>query len=203
MDLLAERMLRLAQPLRLDLAHSPRELESVYRLRFRTAAARGWIDPAQFESGMEKDAHDDAALQIVALDGDVVVGTTRIVLPAPGRRLPTEEAFAWEADTPGRIVDVGRTCRDPLYDDPYHRVLLGLLGKVWIEMRRRHFTRCCGVLGVIMMQLLHKRLGLIVVKVAPPHLYWGEERWPVVIRPQDADERLDATVRIGEQRRTE
>jgi hypothetical protein len=69
-------------------------------------------------------------------------------------------------------------------------------------MRRRDFTTCCGAFGSKIIQL-YEGLGLTVVKVAPPRLYWGEERWPVVIRPQDADDRLEAAIRSGERRRTE
>ena len=181
MDRLAEGILRLIDPLQIELARTPRDLECAYRLRFQTARDRGWISPEQFPSGREQDEHDDSALQIVAIEGDAVVGTARIILPAPGRRLPAERMFTWNADDRGCMVEVGRICRDP-HSTSGPRVFFGLIGKVWIEMRKRNFTVCCGVADINMIHV-YEDVGFDVVRMAPPRLHWGEERWPVVIRP--------------------
>lgn len=181
MDRLAEGILRLIEPLRLELARAPHDLECAYRLRFQTALDRGWISRAQFPSGLPQDEHDDSALQIIALKGGAVVGTARIILPAPGRKLPAEEMFAWHPDQPGRMVEVGRICRDPRSTSG-PRVFFGLIGKIWIEMRQRNFTECCGCADINMIRV-YEDLGFNVMKMAPPRLHWGEERWPVVIRP--------------------
>jgi N-acyl-L-homoserine lactone synthetase len=188
LDMLAERVLKLVEPLRIELARSPRDLECAYRLRFRTAADAGWISAAQFTSGMEKDKYDDSALQIVALEDDVVVGTIRIILPATGHSLPIEESFAWQASPPGRIVQVGRLCRDPNCNSGM-RVFYGLITKVWVEMRKRNFTECCGIASLDMIRR-YEQLGFEVVPVAPPRIYCGEKRWPVLIRPLESSERL-------------
>ena len=191
-DLLIQQVLRLTHPLHFGQPQSPGQLEAALRLRFQTAVSQGWIAAGDFPSGLETDPYDDVALHIVALDGSTVVGTTRIVLPASGRRLPIEEAFAWQSD--GRTVDVGRACVDSQYREGTHRVFLGLLAAVWTEMRNRGFTQCCGVVSAKVM-LLYKRLGLEVSRLAPPRIYWGEERWPVLVRPQEAGDQLDTAVR--------
>ena len=184
-DHLAERVLRSIAPLRIEIARSPRDLECAYRLRFRTAVDRGWIDPAQLPSGLEKDGHDDSALQIVALKGDTVVGTTRIIFPSPGRNLPSEELFMWRA---GGRAEVGRVCRDAACASGL-QVFSGLLSKVWVELRKRGFTECCGAAAIYMIRM-YEAFGWAVERVAPPRFIWGEERWPVVIRPLESSERL-------------
>ena len=192
-DRMAESTLRLIEPIRVEVARSPRELECAYRLRFRTALDHGWISPDQFPSGLEKDEYDEQALQIIAIEGGAVVGTTRIIFPAPDRRLPTEEAFAWLAS--GRVAEVGRVCRDPRSTSGL-RIFHGLIGKAWIEMRKRGFSECCGVAALNMIAM-YETLGFDVVKVAPPRLHWGEERWPVWIRPLQSSGRLQVTL-VGE-----
>lgn len=198
-DQLIQRILHLARTMHFGLAQSSGDLEAAMRLRFRTAVSEGWIAPGGFPSGLERDHYDDDALQIVALACDTIVGTTRIVLPASGRRLPTEEAFAWQSG--GLTVDVGRTCVDAHYRRGDHLVFLGLLGAVWIEMRKCGFTQCCGALNAKMI-LLYKRLGFEASRTGPPHIYWGEERWPVLVRPQNAGNQLDESIRRIEDRRS-
>jgi len=72
LDRLAEE-LAAACPPRLGIADSPAELLAAHRL------ARA--------------AFDARSLQICAWDGDTLVGTLRLALPMPGKRLPVEEEF--------------------------------------------------------------------------------------------------------------
>jgi len=184
-DLLAQRMLRAARPVHFDIARSARELDAVYRLRFRTIVERGWACREQFQSGIEKDEYDDTAVQIVALQAGAVVGATRIVLPSPGCRLPTEEAFSFNVNLHNRVADVARACRDSRYHDPHQRVFLGLLSKAWIEIRARGFTNVLGVMEARMMRL-YQGMGFRVTALAASRLYWGVERSPVLICPREA-----------------
>ena len=197
LDQLSERVLQLARPLRFEVARSAGQVEAAMRLRFRTAVAKGWITPGASSSGRERDEYDDVALQIVVLDDDTVVGTSRLVLPADGRRLPTEAAFEWKAD--GQTVDVSRICLEQQYRDGSHLAFLGLLSAGWQETRKHGFSQCCGKFSLKIMQL-YQGLGFRVDRVGPPRPYWGEERWPILIRPQEADARLDEIIRSLENR---
>src|SRR5436190_9341527 len=106
LDRLAEG-LAAAGGLRLAVADSPAELIAAHRLRYRDAGDRGTTTPAGERDGLERDAFDSRALQICAWDGDVLVGTLRLVLPMPGKRLPVEEEFRLSVAPPGEVVDVG------------------------------------------------------------------------------------------------
>lgn len=198
-DLLIQQIVRLTQPLRFGPPRFPRDLEGVLRLRFRIAVSNGWMASDDSLLGLEKDQYDDDAVQIVALDGETVAGATRIVLPVPGRRLPSEEAFGWQSD--GRTVDVGRLCVDSSYREGSHRVLLGLLGTIWIEMRKRDFTQCCGAISARLIRL-YETFGLEVIRIAPPRKYLGEERFPVLVLSHNAAFKLEKAVRSLEDRRS-
>jgi len=195
-DLLAARVLRSAEPFHFSLARSHAELEAAQHLRYRTVLEQGWTVPDEFPSGMERDQYDDAALHVIAVRGQAVVGTARIVLPRPGFKLPMEEAFGLKLSNPA--VEVGRVCRGPDSHDFEHRVFLGLLAQVWMEMRKRDFIECCGAAGQSMIRLWQV-IGFRVITLAPPQSYWGENRWPVVIRPSEALARFDETVNAIQQ----
>ena len=57
------------------------------------AVEEGWITPEAVPDGEERDHFDDRALHVVGRDRDVVVARARLVLPQPGRPLPTEEVY--------------------------------------------------------------------------------------------------------------
>src|SRR5438046_5273515 len=88
-DALALQFIALAAPIRFDVAHSPAELEAMYRLRYRIAIERGWATPTDLPDGLERDEYDDQALHIAGWDGPTLAATVRVVFPAVGRRLPT------------------------------------------------------------------------------------------------------------------
>src|SRR5262249_40989092 len=92
-DAFARHTLSRLAPLAFGVARSPAELEAVYRLRYEVVMDQGWAKPEGFPDGLERDAFDERALQIVVWDGSELVGTTRLVAPKAGCRLPTEEAF--------------------------------------------------------------------------------------------------------------
>src|SRR5690348_6038838 len=90
LDRLSDRLLAAAAPLRVEVSGTH---EPILRLRAAHVLAAGWARVEDLPGGVERDAHDDVALHIVALDGDELVGAIRLVPPVPGRRLPVEEAF--------------------------------------------------------------------------------------------------------------
>jgi len=140
LDRLAE-LLTGATELRLAVADSPAELIAVHRLRYRDVSERGVARPAEHRDGLERDAYDSRALQICAWEGDVLMGTVRLVLPVPGKRLPTEEAFDLTVEPAGEIVDVGRVLTSPrLGADAAQRAWGGLFAQAWFETRARGYT---------------------------------------------------------------
>ena len=140
LDRLAERLTG-ATELRLAVADSPAELIAVHRLRYRDVTERGLAQPAEHADGLERDAYDSRALQICAWDGDVLAGTVRLVLPVPGRRLPTEEAFDLTVEPAGEVVDLGRVLVSPrLGADAAQRAWGALFAQAWFETRARGYS---------------------------------------------------------------
>ncbi len=125
-----------AAPVRFGVAVSAADLEAVYRLRCGVAVARGWTPAHAFPDGLERDAHDAAAMQVAGWDRDRVVATGRLVRAGSGHRLPTEAAFDMTLSGREQLVDLGRVCVASTYRDSAHRVFRGLLGQIWCEMRR-------------------------------------------------------------------
>jgi N-acyl-L-homoserine lactone synthetase len=183
LDRLAHRLLAAAAPLRVDLTHDPRELDAIYRLRYRHVIERGWAAPEDLPDGRERDAHDAAARHVAAWDGDQLVGTVRLVLPEPGRRLPTEEAFDLELEPRGAVVDVGRLLISERYrGEPSHAAWGALFGRAWVETRGAGFSVLGGVASASLVELFGT-LGLRFEILGPARRYWGEERHPVRLDP--------------------
>ena len=194
MDALAAQLIERARPIRFALAHSPEELEGIYRLRCRIVLKREWATPEDLPDGLERDAYDARAVHIAAWDGDVLAGTSRLVLPLPGRPLPTEALTGLEMAPHGRVADVGRVCVAAAHSHASHRVAWGLLGRTWIEMRARDLTDACCMLtpGVARM---YQSWGLQVITLGAPRPYCGEERYPALVRPAESAHRLIRTTR--------
>jgi hypothetical protein len=142
LDRLAEE-LAAACALRLGIADSPAELIAAHRLRYRDASAHGTTADADDRDGLERDAYDARSLQICAWDGDTIVGTLRLALPMPGKRLPMEEAFDLSVEPAGEVVDVG----PPVVGSVARaqRVADGLLAQAWFESRARGYLVMAGV----------------------------------------------------------
>jgi N-acyl-L-homoserine lactone synthetase len=184
-DTFARHALSRLAPLAFGLARSSNELEAVYRLRYEVVMDQGWASPEGLPDGLERDAFDDRALQIVAWDGGELVGTTRLVAPQAGCRLPTEQAFDLEIGDRGRVIDMGRTCRAPRRQDSDHRIIWGLLCQSWIELRRLGFVEICGIFSPGMSRF-YKRLGFRVEILGAARAHWGEDRYPVLVRPAES-----------------
>ncbi|MBI3950289.1 MAG: GNAT family N-acetyltransferase [Acidobacteria bacterium] len=181
LDALAAQLVARARPLRFAVVQSPAEREVVYRLRYDIVIEQGWAKPEDLSEGLERDAYDARAVHIAGWDGEVLAATSRLVLPAPGHRLPTEEAFDLEITTDRPVVDISRICVAPGYRSRQHRVFWGLLGQTWIELRTRGFTQMCAILTPSVVARMSPSWGLQVVALGAPRPYWGEERFPVLI----------------------
>jgi N-acyl-L-homoserine lactone synthetase len=188
-DAFAEQILSRVSPLALGVARTAAELEAVYGLRYAVVMDQDWARPEDLPDGQERDAFDDRAIQIVAWDDGKLVGTTRLVAPAPGYRLPVEQAFDLQMGDRGRVIDMGRTCRVPGHKDVGHRIMWGLLAKSWIELRCRGFAEVCGIFSPGMMRF-YQRLGFRVEVLGEARVHWGELRYPVLVRPAEFVELL-------------
>jgi predicted GNAT family N-acyltransferase len=195
-DALARAMVARAAPARFGVAIREADLTAAYRLRGEVVVSQGWAHADRFLDGLEHDAEDAAAVHVAGWDGDRVVATGRLVWPAPGRRLPTEAAFDLVVPGRERVADVGRVCVAADHRNGGHRVLWGLLGQTWIEMRRRGYQdTCCALTAPV--ARLYARLGFRVTPLAPARSYWGVARFPALVAPTAALARLVPTVRTA------
>ena len=145
LDRLAEELAD-AAGLRLAVADSPAELIAAHRLRYRDASRQGTATAEGDADGLERDAYDSRALQICAWDGEVLVGTLRLVLPMPGKRLPAEEAFSVDVEPVGEVVDVGPpVIATELGGERAQRAADGLLAQAWFEARARDYLVLAGI----------------------------------------------------------
>jgi hypothetical protein len=174
LDLLVTRLLA-RSPFMYRVAEDDRERELAYRLRGQVVVDRGWRTDDELPGGLERDQYDDRALQVLGWDGDVVMSTGRVVLP-PG--LPTEDACDLVVDPPGEVVDVGRMCVVPGHQGLEHAALIGLMCRLYLEMRSHGYSVACGMMSD-RAQVLVRHLGLTVERLGPPRSYWNEQRTPV------------------------
>lgn len=181
LDRLAERLLD-AAPLRVALAATDEQRAAVFALRYRQVAEHGWADGSRLP-GAEREPGDDDALHVVAWDGDRLAGTVRLVLPAPGRRLPVETAFDLDVEPRGAVVEAGRLVVAPEYrGDPAHRVWGSLFARAWLAMRPHGHTVLAGAASPRMVERL-RALGLPFEVLGPARVHWGEARHPVRLDP--------------------
>src|SRR5439155_3115115 len=188
-DAFAAHVLARAAPLAFGTARSLSELEAVYRLRCQVVLHQGWARPEDFPDGLERDAFDERALHVVAWASGELVGTTRLVAPVPGYRLPAQQAFDLEIANRGRVIDMGRICRAPGRIDAGQRIVWGLLCQSWVELRSRGFAEICGVFSPAMNRF-YRRLGFRVEILGEARAHWGEHRYPVLVRPAESIDTL-------------
>ena len=132
----------------LGVADSPADLIAVDRLRAR--------------AGLERDGYDTRALQICAWEGDTLVGTQRLVLPMPGKRLPVEEGFGLTVEPAGEAVDLGPPAlATALGAERAKRVADGLLAQACFETRARGYVVMAGIASSRMAER-YRALGLDV-----------------------------------------
>ena len=161
LDRLAERLTADAE-VRLGVADSPAELIAAHRLRYRDAAAHGRTTAEGAHDGMERDTFDTRALQICAWEGESLVGTLRLVLPMPGKRLPLEESFALQVEPAGEVVELGTAVLVPdLAGERARRVADGLIAQAWFEARARGDLVMAGIASSRLLER-YQALGLDV-----------------------------------------
>jgi N-acyl-L-homoserine lactone synthetase len=165
-DELSHKLVGAAQPLHFDIARTEAQRTAVFRLRYAAVIAHGWAPPEAMPDGMERDSYDQYAIHITAWDGDVLAATTRLILPAPGRLLPTEAAFGLTVEPQGRVADMGRQTVARAYSNMRHRVFAAILAKTWLEMRSCGYSLVCGDFSAGMLRL-YRMLGFKVTQLGP------------------------------------
>jgi hypothetical protein len=126
------------------------------------------------------DAYDDVAVHIGAWEGENLATTSQIVLPAPDALPPTERTFGLIVEPHGEVADMGRQIVARKYSNVQHQVFAALLGKTWLEMHARGFTRVCGDFTPAVIRL-YRLLGFQVMALGSARLSWGEERSPIAV----------------------
>jgi hypothetical protein len=174
LDLLVTRLLT-RSPFEYRLAVDAAERDLAFRLRGEVVVERGWRTVDELPEGLEQDEYDDRALHVLGWDGDVVMSTGRVVLP-PG--LPTEDACGIVVDPPGEVVDVGRMCVAPRHQGLEHAALIGLMCRLYLEMRAHGYEVACGMMSA-RAQVLVRHLGLQIEQLGAQRTYWNEPRMPV------------------------
>jgi hypothetical protein len=174
LDALVTRMLALS-PFEYRLATDDSERDIAYRLRGRAVIDQGWCNPDALPGGSETDEYDERALHVLAWDGNTPISTGRVVLP-PG--LPTEHACGIVIDPPGEVVDVGRMCVARSHQSLEHAAFIGLMCRLYLEMRAHGFAVACGMMSAPA-RVLVAHLGLRLETLGPERMYWNERRAPV------------------------
>ena len=174
LDALAGQLL-LRAGVRIGVAHTIGELGSVHRLRHRHASS--------LPEALEPDPYDEHALQLAAWRGTALAATMRLVLPMPGRRLPTEATFDLSIEPHGEVVDVGRLLVGPASrGDPAHRAWGGLFALAWQESRARSYTVMAGIASAQLVER-YRSLGVEVEILGPPRNDAGAELYAVRLDP--------------------
>jgi N-acyl-L-homoserine lactone synthetase len=182
------------EPIVFRVAETDEERRATFRLRYDVSVESGWVDPARFPTGEERDEYDDDAIHVAGWDGDEIVATGRIVLPKPGRLLPTEAQFNVRAEPAGAVVDVGRSIVVAGHRDPSHGMMFALMGRLWREIDQLDYHLACGC-TVERIHQIYRTAGFDATIIGEARSYWGAERLPFQINlARSADEVIS---RIG------
>jgi hypothetical protein len=151
------------------------ERDTGYRIRYRAAAAAGWIsDPVV--GGLERDRYDDVATHVVGYLGGAPVSTGRVVLPPA--RLPTEDACGFVVEPAGRVADVGRMAVVPEHQSRAHAAFIALMCRLYLEVRAAGYVTACGMMSAPARRLV-RMFGLTLEMLGDDREYWHEPRAPV------------------------
>jgi hypothetical protein len=166
-------------PLRFEEAAAEAQRREAYRIRYRAIVNVGVDLADRCPDGLEHDAIDDDAVQIVGWDGDRAVATCRLVFGESGRPFPLETAFALTLPSRERTAEMGRVSIDPERRGEGHRLVMGLAARAWLAMEARGATAAIGATPERLVAFFGT-LGFPVTVLGPPRAYWGEERVPIL-----------------------
>lgn len=181
LDRLAQRVIEKLAPLSFEVAQTPADRDAVLRMRFECVVAEGWAGLDDYPDGRERDDADDHATFVVCRDGDVLVGSLRLVAPAPGHPLPTERDFGIRVRPAGRVLEVGRIVVSPeARAGRSHLILGGLCARGWLEAYARGFDRAVSTAAPEVIDL-YQSLGMRITVLGPAQRHWGTSRVPIQI----------------------
>jgi N-acyl-L-homoserine lactone synthetase len=173
LERVASELIEAVDPLRVTVAVGE-HLDDVFRLRFLAALEHGWIGEGDVEDGLERDALDDDATYVVALDGDAVVATARLIAAGEHARPPLAQAFGVHIGVPAVQLD-RLTIASEHRGDPQHRLLLAVLARAALEVGARGAGHIVGAASSRLIAL-YRSLGIDVAPIGVPRRYWGERR---------------------------
>jgi N-acyl-L-homoserine lactone synthetase len=181
-DEMASSIVERVRPIRFEVATTPAAIDAVCRLRAQVVLARGWASPSDLPGGVERDEFDDRATHITGWDGETLVATSRLVVPEPGKLLPTEKHFDVEHDQGDPAANLDRMAVAHGYHDQRHRIFVTLASASWLELRTRGYHRFLGDItpGI---NRLYRQVGWTVTVLGEPREYWGEVRVPARFDP--------------------
>jgi hypothetical protein len=194
MDTIARQLVARVSPIRFELAQSVEDRAAVFKLRFDTALKQGWVTPAEFPDGLERDAYDDEAVLVAGWHGDTLAATARLVFPTPSHPLPIEQEFKLPIQLPIGVADLRRAIVTAPYRSRKHTVFAALLARCWLEVRGHGLHRVCGAVNLAWLER-YRELGLPVSVLGPPCQYWGEERYPLLLDGVELSRALEARPR--------
>lgn len=178
-------LLNWLRPLRFDEAYDEAGCREAFRLRYRAVVAGAMDTADRFPDGLERDAHDADAVQLIGWDGAQAVATCRLVFGQSGRPFPLETAFALTLPSRERTVEWGRMTIDSNRRGEGHRLVMGLAARGWLAMEARGATVAIGITPERLVAFF-STLGFPFTVLGPPRVYWGEERVPILCEGVEA-----------------
>jgi N-acyl-L-homoserine lactone synthetase len=200
MDRVTAHLVAASTPLRIAEALTEEERNAAFRLRCRAIVARGWRPASDFPDGLEREPIDDDAVHLVARDGDIPVGTIRLILPRPGVPLPLETSFGVKVEPAGLYAEATRITVAREYSSNNHRISAALLSSVWLATRARGYNHLLGDVSDGMARL-YRLFGFVLVPRSPTLSYWGERRTLIYFDAIASAERVAARWLPPDQRR--
>lgn len=168
------------------IARDAAEREAAGRVRFEVyCRRRGWLDPADYPDGVERDAYDAYATPVLASDDGGAIGTSRLVHAGP-RGFPIEQAFerpplaalgvdAWDA----RIAEVSRLA--VVRSEAPHVLFAAIIQVLYRHSLANGITAWLTATDANARRIAIERLGIVAGQYADAKHYCGSLTVPGVI----------------------
>lgn len=166
--------------LRFLICQEPEEVQMAQALRYSVyCEEKGWVDAERCPGGLEVDEYDQLALHFLALEGEVPVGTSRLLI---GGRQHLPAADYLDLGLLGlevsQLVEVSRLATRRTERSSDLRVFLGLTRLMWEWSMDHSMVAWLAIADIPLFRLL-ERLGMPVVGRAPYVEYLGSTCVPV------------------------
>ncbi|MDP2631978.1 MAG: GNAT family N-acyltransferase [Candidatus Uhrbacteria bacterium] len=152
----------------------PADMESVERCRFDVYRMEGYIDPADFPNGRERDNYDNHAISVIAstAPGMYTIGTSRLILNHDNT-LPVQDSSHHNIDVKsgGKIAEVSRLCVRQEYRNA-GKIKLGLYRVLCHLLLDQQIDTVYIIVDEKFMHTLNW-LGFPFEQIGPPREYMG------------------------------